>query len=138
MSADRIKQLMTENAATLRHLNQRINETFARRGEGQKQFDAWSDACAEFHYRYDDLAFPGGYATAIASLEASDPGTIDVALCFVELRPYFFRSGYMYTLLMRRLKKCALSPEQAARYAAVVARAAAWRQQKRADLHPSR
>lgn len=130
MTSDRIKQLMSDNAAALRQLQRRIHETVKERHLGPVQLKAWKNACQEFHERYDDLAMPGGYGAVLEGLERSDPGAIDIALCFVELRPYFFRSGYMYTLLMRRLKKCAKTPEQADRHARVVERAAAWRKQR--------
>jgi hypothetical protein len=91
----------------------------------------WAAACKEFHERCDELAFPGGYGEALSARECSDAGAVDLALCSVELRPYFFRSRYMYTLLMRRLKRCAMTSEQAARSAAVVERAAAGRQKER-------
>jgi hypothetical protein len=130
MTSDRVKQLMSDNAAVLRQLHERIGETFKKRHLGPAQAKAWSDACREFHDRYDRLAMPGGYGAVLEGLERGDPGAIDIALCFVELRPYFFRSGYMYTLLMRRLKTCAKTPEQAERHARVVERAAAWRRQR--------
>ena len=133
MKSDRIKQLMSDNAAVLRQLHRRIGETFNERSHGPVQLTAWVDACREFHDRYDDLAMPGGYDAVLQGLERSDPGAIDIALCFVESRPYFFRSGYMYTLLMRRLKACAKTQEQAERHARVVERAAAWRKHKKAS-----
>jgi hypothetical protein len=108
---------MTDNAAVLRQLHRRIHETLGKRHLGPVQLKAWSDACGEFHDRYGALAMPGGYGAVLEGLERSDPGTIDIALCFVELRPYFFRSGYMYTRLAHRLKKCAMTPEQADRHA---------------------
>jgi hypothetical protein len=131
MKSDRIKQLMSNNAAVLRQLQRRIHETFEKRHHGPVQLKAWMDACREAHERYDELAMPGGYGAVLEGLERGDPGAIDIALCFVELRPYFFRSGYMYTLLMRRLKKCAKTQEQAYCHARVVERAAAWREQRK-------
>jgi hypothetical protein len=130
MSSDRIKRLMSDNAAVLRHLHRRVHEAADIRSHGPTEMKAWVEAAREFHDRYNDLAMPGGYDAVLQGLEASDPGAIDLALCFVESRPYFFRSGYMYTLLMRRLKKCAMSDEQVMRHAGVIERAATWRQKK--------
>jgi hypothetical protein len=131
MSSDRIKRLMSDNAAVLRHLHRSVREAADLRSRGPAEMKAWVEACRDYHERYNDLAMPGGYDAVLDGLEASDPGAIELALCFVEQRPYFFRSGYMYTLLMRRLKKCAMNDEQAMRHAQVIERAAAWRQKKK-------
>ena len=116
------------NAAELRRLHARIHETCARRGEDRQ---AWSDACAEFHARYDALAFPGGYSGAINRLVAADRDTMEAALVFLELRPYFFRSGYMHKKLLRYVARAPLAPAQAKRLQNVKERRAAWRALKR-------
>jgi hypothetical protein len=137
MGSERIKQLMLDNAAVLRQLHRRVREAADARSGGPVEVKAWVEAARDYHDRYNDLAMPGGYDSVLQGLETSDSGAIDLALCFVELRPYFFRSGYMYTLLMRRLKKCVMNEEQAMRHARVVERAAAWRRRKRGSSVPS-
>jgi len=51
-------------------------------------------------------------------------------MCFLELRPYFFRSGYMYKELLRKIKRAPLSPDQERRLRLVLERQAAWRAQR--------
>jgi hypothetical protein len=111
-------------------LHNRVHETARQRGEGREARDLWEQACAEFHARFDDLSFPGGYQAAGPRIVAGDPDAVEAALCFLELRPYFFRSGYMYRSLLRKMKRAPLSPHQRGRLQAVVERLEAWRARK--------
>lgn len=49
-------------------------------------------------------------------LRAGEKEAIDYALDFIEVRPYFFRSGYMYQDFLRVLRNCPLSDSQRYRY----------------------
>lgn len=97
-------------------LYQRIHQTLARRDDGPKQRQEWKDACSEFHTKYESLAFIGGADTARDRLRDGDAVAIEYALDFLEVRPYFFRSGYLYKDLMRVLRNCPLSNAQRIRY----------------------
>lgn len=97
-------------------LYQRIHQTLARRDDGPKQRQEWKDACSEFHAKYESLAFIGGADTARDRLRDGDAVAIEYALDFLEVRPYFFRSGYLYKDLMRVLRNCPLSNAQRIRY----------------------
>jgi hypothetical protein len=122
------QSLFLENAKEITRLNARIGEAYQRRGESQELWAVWERACAEFHSRFDQLAFPGGYESAGRRILDGDQAAIESALQFLELRPYFFRSGYMRTALMRKLKRAVLTAPQAARLRQLVA----------ADLAPKR
>ena len=135
MQTDAIKKHILENAEEIRRLKARINETYSNRGKVPGATELWSRACEEFHARYDGLAFPGGYDTALERIKNGDAEAIESALCFIEIRPYFFRSGYMYKTFMRKLKRAPLSEKQSERFAAVVHAYEEWRQKRRvADL----
>lgn len=110
-----LKLRMLRNAEELRRLHQRVHETHRLRDRGPEHRQRWATACEEFHRRYDALAFPGGYGGVLERIVAGDHGTIDAALDFVECRPYFFRSGYMYKDLLRKLKRAPLTGSQARR-----------------------
>lgn len=61
VSVSEIKAQVALNAAEIVRLKKRIGETAPYRGLSQAGRRAWEEACAEFHRRYNDLAFPGGY-----------------------------------------------------------------------------
>jgi hypothetical protein len=125
-----LKAEILRNAETVRRLKARIDETFRARDESPANRAEWQKACAEFHDSYDRLAFPGGYDSALDRIAAGDAAALEAALCFVECRPYFFRSGYMFAKLMRKLKRAPLSPAQQARLEAVIRRLAEWKEKK--------
>ncbi len=104
------------NAKHLKELHDRIHETLKSRDLSPKARADWSHACDEFRAKYDALAFPGGYEAGLQKISAGDVRTIENALAFVEVRPYFFRSQYMRTKLVRMLKRARLSARQAQRF----------------------
>ena len=112
----RFANQIRENARFISRLRGRIHETFAHRNKGKSQRDKWAAACREFHEKYDTLAFLGGSLDARDRLRSGDSDAIDYALDFIEVRPYFFRSGYMYKDFMRVLRNCPLSSSQRMRY----------------------
>jgi hypothetical protein len=128
-----LRQQIHQNAATLRAMHARIHETFATRGESPAHRQAWQDACATFQVRYDALAFPGGYEGALDRLRGGDPHTMEAAITFLELRPYFFRSGYMHKKILRYAKRAPLSNPQAQRLRHVLARWEDWREINRKE-----
>lgn len=134
-----LRTLIQSNAAEVTRLHRRIHETVRHRGSSSQQKEEWSRACAEFHSRFDQLAFPGGYDEAPGRLLVGDQPTVEAALCFLEIRPYFFRSGYMYQELLRKIKRAPLTPVQQGRLDQVVARQSEWKTIKAAGRpEPSR
>jgi hypothetical protein len=124
---ENMKQLIEHNAEECRRLHARIHETLKQRNSSREKKAEWELACQEFHARYDALAFPGGYSGALERIASGDEFTIEAALCFVEVRPYFFRSGYMLKALLPKLKKAKLSSSQTARLETCLAAREEWR-----------
>jgi hypothetical protein len=127
MKTTKLKSAIAEGAEQITRLQNRVNETAQERDKSPEHRIVWENACSEFHSRYDALAFPGGYGSAIERILALDPFAIESAICFIEARPYFFRSGYMFSNIMRKIKQVPLSPEQAIRVKAVVERQTLWK-----------
>jgi hypothetical protein len=132
MDSELIKERIRENAAEITRLHSRIDETYSHRSESAEKRHEWEQACAEFHARYDRLAFPTGYqgGGALRRIEYGDPEAMEAAICFLEVRPYFFRSGYMFKDILRKCRRAPLSPDQAERLRAIEQRLSEWRQQK--------
>jgi hypothetical protein len=130
MSTASLKETIVENAEELVRLHSRIHETLKKREESVEDRQKWEQACAEFHARYDLLAFPGGYDGALERIVSGDPLAMEAAICFLECRPHFFRSGYMFEDILRKSKRAPLSLEQHARLNAVVERLNEWRNGK--------
>ena len=125
-----LKPQIMENAEELRRLHARIKETLPLRSKDAAHHDAWKQACALFHSSYDRLAFPGGYEGALQRILAGDADTMEAAICFLECRPYFFRSGYMFQQILRKAKRSPLSKDQYARLHTVIDSVAEWKRNK--------
>lgn len=101
------KQIL-ENSAELRRLNERINSTAQSRSNSTEEKAQWEQACAEFHSRFDRLAFPGG-SEIFNRVRQNDPAALEAAVRFLVADPYHFRSGYLKEYLWRWLPRCILS-----------------------------
>lgn len=122
-----VRQQIADGAREIARLDARIHETCKSRDNDPASHAAWKAACAEFHARYNELAFPGGYVDAVARMHSGDADTIEAALCFLELRPYFFRSGYMHQRLLRKIKRAPVDSAQTERLKKIVRQAEEWK-----------
>lgn len=127
MNQIRMKREIEENAETIRRLHSRIKETLELRDLNPLKRREWERACKEFHARYQTLSFPCNYAEALQKIKDGDQLSVESALCFVELRPYFFRSGYMYRELIRRLKNANLAGSHRERRDVIIQAYRQWR-----------
>jgi hypothetical protein len=130
MGPEQTKRVIERAAVEINRLHATVHATSALRSTSSKALAEWKDACAQFHQRFDSLAFPGGYGTALTRIEAGDAAAIEAAICFLELRPYFFRSGYMFKTILRRMKRIPLRAEQKVRMESVLERQAQWKRLK--------
>ena len=100
------------NAEKINQLKARIDETVRYRDKNEHKRKEWVQACKNFHEQYDSLAFPGGLENAYKEIIEGNQKAMEAAVCFLECRPYFFRSGYMFKDILRKTKKAPLSKEQ--------------------------
>jgi hypothetical protein len=125
---EKLRAQMIENANEINRLHGRIHETFSRRSEDADFDRQWSQACDDFHNRYGQLCIPGGWDSAFMDrLKAGEYYTVEAALCFLEVRPYFFRSGYMWKDLFRKCRRVPMNEEQSSRFIALLERHSEWR-----------
>ena len=117
--SEALRQQIRANAQELNRLQARASEAYAQRDTHGHQ--PWQAACDEFHARYDSLALPGGYDDdTLKRLVHGERNTVEAVLCFLEVRPYFFRSGYLWKDLLRKAKRAPMNAAHAARLAAIV------------------
>jgi len=62
-----------------------------------------------------DRLFRGNFAQTMGRIRAADGAAVEFALVFIEVQPYYFRSQYQRTRLIRMLKHTPLSLLQAER-----------------------
>jgi len=131
VDSERIRQQIRENAAEIVRLHSRIRDTYKQRSRSAENMREWERACAEMHSRYAGLAFPGGQqGDVLKRILAGDPRTMEAAICFLEVRPYFFRSGYMFKDILRKCRRAPLNVEQAARLKVIEEKLEQWRERK--------
>lgn len=95
------------NACTLRFLHARVSETVKLRSTSPAE---WEAACADFHAKFGDLFFPNGEA-GWSDFVSTEGRGVELALLFLEVDQYTFRSGYHKGFVWKRLKKLHLSSE---------------------------
>ncbi len=122
-----MERLIRANADEINRLRLAIREAAGARWRGPEEMQRHAAACAEYNQRYEQLAFPGGYANALRQLAEHDPNTLDVVLTFLEVRPYFFRSGYMWKTLLKRAQRVPMGTKQHARLQKILDDYAAYR-----------
>lgn len=110
--------LIARNATTLRALHAAIHQAYKKKPHGPEHHEA----CAAFRRSYDALAYPGGLTLGLERLEQREPYAVETAIGFLEVDPWFFRSGYIKEELVRRLKHAELRNLQRLRLATVISR----------------
>lgn len=127
-----MQPVIESNAAQLRRLHGAVREAFLHRSEGSEEYRTWEKACAEFHRRWDELAFPGGLRSGLRRIAAGDPQAIETAIRYLELRPFYCRAQYTREIFTRLLNRQTLPPKLQQRFDATRERLCTWRAAKRA------
>lgn len=82
-------------------------------GEILENYLAYADKHNRLVFEYEDYI---GEEGLYESLKNHDKYTIEYCLCFIEIRPYFYRSGYMYQRLIKKLNAVPMTEKQRERY----------------------
>lgn len=100
------KTLIRTESRKLYQLHRAIHENFKVRNTNKANFEAWKDACKQFH-DYES-ALDIWVNRCLQSPNLSDPIALEFCIQFLEEDPMFFRSGYIKEDLISRLKRAAL------------------------------
>jgi len=100
-------------------LHKQVQAPCRIRDESAHGLWAWRQACRQFH-EFSSPMFELVSDAGLASIAAGDPKMVERAICFLEVAPFHFRSGYDKVVLIRRLKRIPLDLRQQSRLRSVV------------------
>ena len=112
--------IFDKNAATLRELYNQIKVSLVDRELDDEHHELWVAACERFHSSFDRLAFPGGLERELDLLKRGDVQAVEMAVRFLEVDPWFFRSGYIKEEILLALRKVTLTDDQRERLREVI------------------
>ncbi len=122
--------LIYKNTREIKRLFDNRDKSFQKRETSKHAYQEWLKACSEIHKNYNKLVFyftdenkdSNTEETYIGEqgfyqlFKQNHPYALEFAVCFIEIRPYYYRSGYMYQKLIRKLKNKPLTNDQRIRY----------------------
>jgi hypothetical protein len=89
-------------------LHRRIHETFATREKSRDHWERWEAACRDYH-AYKNPTEQLGQPSILRDIRTGMGRWRDDALVFLEVDPWFFRSGYLKEKIVRALKQADLT-----------------------------
>jgi|GEM_PF-1647482 len=112
-------RLMAERVESARILCNDAYKLFQRIHGRVDEEEVWKQAAALFHRTLDE-AYPDQFWESFESLRRGELAHLDAAITFLEIDPWFFRSGYLKADLLRIICKLTLSPSDVQRLQTVV------------------
>lgn len=106
-------QILEAERIENRH-HERIDAAVANRDKSREAFEVWRQICQEWH----DSTLPTDYLWSDETqrrMKEGDRETLDDVLLFLEVDPWFFRSGYLKELLLDNLRQAPLTEDDKAR-----------------------
>ena len=102
------REQIIEAERRAKELHSRVKETFTERSREPAAESNWRDACAVWHSSEfaTDILWSDGF---MARLRDSQREAVSDAILFLEVDPWYFRSGYLKARLIRGLKRAKLT-----------------------------
>lgn len=101
------KKLIQYEAEKLYRLNVNINEAYKKRS---KDISHWKKACEEFHLYVSEI--DPFLRRVYEDSEYTCDEQLEFVICFLEVDPIFFRSGYIKEEILRKIKRAKLTKNQ--------------------------
>ena len=99
----KLTELIAEEGAKLRELHAQVHRTFLHRDHDAQSRLEWERACAAFHSRKSRL--DPYIERACKKARYTDKNLLEFVVCFLEVDPWFFGSGYLKQIFLTRLKR---------------------------------
>ena len=103
------ENLIKTESKRLLELHQNVHRTFK---DKQGNPEAWSNACSEFNSYISPL---DSHVEAFYSLSPINSESVEFGVQFLEINPFFFRSGYIKEQILNKLKRVVLTKPQSTR-----------------------
>ena len=101
------RQLIIDEAAKLNELHEKVHESYSYRGKGAKGYRVWEEACKLFH-KYES-PLDEYLEKACSAKKYDDNDLLEFVVQFLELDPWFFRSGYLKQIFLTKIKRSNIS-----------------------------
>jgi hypothetical protein len=99
-------ELIAEEGARLGELHARVHRTFLHRDHDEKSRLEWDAAC--YAFRVYESRMDRHIQRARKAARYSERRLLEFVVCFLEVDPWFFGSGYLKETFLTRLKQSAL------------------------------
>jgi hypothetical protein len=112
------ERLIRDETVKIESLHAEVHRTVVLRDRDASHRRAWEQACHAFHTYSSPL--DAYFEQACDAEKYSDRKLIEFAICFLEVDPIFFRSGYLKQIVITRLKRSELREGDKSRLRGVV------------------
>lgn len=117
--------LINRESETIETLRQNIHKTLKNRS---KDRETWSRACKKFHTHVSAMS---EFVNRIyKDHKIQDEETLEFCITFLEVDPFFFRSGYIKEEILTKIKRSDLSEKQIFRLRTILINAVEFRGSK--------
>ena len=108
-------ELIQREAKVIAELHQNIHITFKNRNNDR---ETWSRACEKFHSHVSSMSV---FINRVYNeKEFQDEEIIEFGITYLELDPFYFRSGYIKEEILTKIKRSRLSKKQVKRLRSVL------------------
>lgn len=107
-----MKQSAVNYPSAIKEAHENVDKTFKLREQDRTSWKIWLDACRRFRDLFTAAHLDSSFYPNEDALRIGEEAAVEVAIKYLELDPYYFRSGYSKERILRILKKLELSKKQ--------------------------
>ena len=103
-------QRIRDHEKTINELHTAVHTTFKNKSKNPLE---WKMACEKFHGHTSSLQMY--FQKIYDAKNFNDAELLEFVVCFLEIDPFFFRSGYLKEIMLRKLKRTPLDANNSLR-----------------------